>query len=58
MADNEFNVNEALGIDSHTMPNPGFPDPYIVSTFIDDKRLFVALFHNSSLTHYHFIYDI
>lgn len=55
---NEFDVNKALDIDSHMMPNKGFPDPFIVSSFIDDKRLFVALFHNHTLTHYHFIYDI
>ena len=43
------------------MPNQGFEDPYIVSTFCNhDKCIFVNLFHNGNdkLTHYHFVYEI
>jgi hypothetical protein len=40
------------------MPIHGNPDPYIVCEFVDDDHLFVALFHNNSGTHYHFIYSI
>jgi hypothetical protein len=36
----------------------GFPDPYITCTFITDDRIFVNLFHNFTLTHYHFVYNI
>lgn len=39
------------------MPIAGFPDPYITCTFIDDENLFVCLFYNKTLTHYHFIYN-
>mmetsp|Transcript_2923 Transcript_2923/g.4511 ORF Transcript_2923/g.4511 Transcript_2923/m.4511 type:complete len:194 (-) Transcript_2923:3193-3774(-) len=34
-----------------------FPDPFITCTFISEDLVFVNLFHNASLTHYHFIYD-
>jgi len=36
----------------------GFPDPYITVSFITDDLIFVNLFHNFSLTHYHFIYNV
>jgi len=58
IAQNEFTVNKALGIDNSTMPNIGFSYPNIVSSFIDNDFLFVALFCNHQLTHYHFIYDM
>jgi len=54
----EFDVNTALGIDEHTMVNSGFDDPFINVEFVTDDLLFVNLFHNVTLTHYHFIYDI
>jgi hypothetical protein len=38
------------------MPNQGNADPYICCVFLSDERVFVTLFHNKSLTHYHFIY--
>ena len=55
---NEFKINEAIGLDDHTMPNNGFSDPYIVCCFIGSDRLFVALFHNKNLQHKHFIFDM
>ena len=36
----------------------GFPDPYITCCFISNERVFINLFYNPTLTHYHFIYDI
>ena len=39
------------------MCNQSFPDPFITCCFITDDRLFVNLFHNGSMKHYHFIYD-
>lgn len=36
----------------------GFPDPYITCCFVDDELIFVNLFYNYTLTHYHFIYNI
>lgn len=55
----EVNINERLKIDNSTMPNQGFSDPYIVATFCNnDECVFVNLFHNGTLTHYHFVYEI
>lgn len=53
-----MNINKLLGIDNWTMAIQGFPDPYITCTFITDDRIFVNLFHNFTLTHYHFVYNI
>ena len=53
----EFLVNKAIGIDDFTIPNHRFPDPFIVADFISEDKLFVVLFHNDSLTHYHFVYN-
>ena len=41
------------------MPISGFPDPFLVCCFIsdNDNKLMVALFHNKTKVHYHFIYD-
>jgi hypothetical protein len=40
------------------MPIDNFPDPFINCCFITDKLLFVNLFHNASLNHHHFFYNI
>lgn len=53
----EFLINEALGLDDYTMCNNDFPDPNIICCFVDDDTIFVALFHNYSRMHYHFLYD-
>lgn len=55
---NEFNINERLELSNHTMPIDNFPDPFISCVFVNDKWLFVNLFHNASLTHHHFFFDI
>ena len=55
---NEVDVNKLIGIDTWTMPIQGFSDPYIVCCFVSDTQVFVALYHNYSDMHYHFIYDI
>jgi hypothetical protein len=39
--DEEFKINEALGINDYTMPIQGFADPFCTCSFIDDDRLFV-----------------
>ena len=54
---NEFLINEALDINDHTMCNADFPDPCMTCCFITDTTLFVNVFHNKLLMHYHFIYD-
>ena len=51
----ELNINEALGLDDHTMPIDNFPDPFINCCFIDGKKhedgskvkyVFVNLFYS------------
>jgi hypothetical protein len=53
----EVDINELIGINDYSMANEMFPDPFITCCFIDDTRIFINLFHNYSLTHYHFIWD-
>ena len=53
----EFDINKALGINDYTMPIQGFADPFCTCSFITDDRIFVQLFYNYELIHYHFIYD-
>ena len=54
----EVNINEIIGLDNYTMCNEAFPNPYITCCFLTDTLIFVSFFHNYSLTHYHFIYDV
>lgn len=44
-------------LDNSTMPIHNFPDPFIVCTFIHDDLIYVCLFHNKTLTHYHFFWN-
>ena len=55
---NELDINKLLSLDDWTMAIQGFPDPYVTCCFLDDDRIFVNLFYNPTLTHYHFIYNI
>ena len=54
--DNELDINEALGLNNHTMPINNFPDPFIDCCFINDDLLFINLFHNKLVEHHHFFY--
>ena len=42
----DFDINNALGLDNYTMPIQGFPDPFITCSFITDDRIAVQLFYN------------
>lgn len=55
---NDFNINEALGLNNFTMPINNFPDPFITCTWIHDDLIFVNLYHNHSITHYHFFFHV
>jgi len=55
--DEEFIVNKYLGIDESVNPNQEYHHPFITVVFIDSDKLYVCLFHNTTKTHYHFIYD-
>lgn len=54
-------VNDILKLNDHTMCNESFPDPYMNVIFADDDNddlLYVCLFHNATLTHYHFFWSV
>jgi len=53
----EVNINKLLNINNYTMCNNSFPDPFITCCFVDNDTVFVNLFHNYDMIHYHFIYD-
>ena len=53
----EVDINEELGLDNSTMPIHNFPDPFIVCTFVNNKIIYVCLFHNKTLTHHHFFWN-
>ena len=53
----QVNINKLLGINNYTMPIYTFTDPFITCCFITDDLIFCALFYNSTLEHYHFIYN-
>ncbi len=36
----------------------GFSDPFVNACFIDDNTLYICLYHNSSFTHHHFIWNL
>lgn len=66
IAKRELNINEALGLDDHTMPIDNFPDPFINCCFIDGKEhkdgtpvkyIFVNLFYSKDQHHHHFLFD-
>lgn len=54
----EIKFNEMFGLSDFSTPIYEFPDPYITCCFVNDTQIFVAFFHNFSLTHYHFLWDI
>jgi hypothetical protein len=52
-------VNDLVGIKApNTMCHTLFYEPFMTCCFIDDKTIFVSLFENYSLTHYHFFFDL
>ena len=40
------------------MVNECFPEPYASCCFVSDDRVFVDVFYNYKLTHYHFVWDL
>ena len=47
-----------LGLNDWTMAISGFPDPFITCCFVNDDLVYVNLFYNYTLSHFHFIYNI
>ena len=56
--ENELDINSLLSLNNHTMCIQTFPDPFITCCFVGDSSLFINLFYNPTLTHYHFLYDL
>lgn len=59
-ADQEYanvNFNEMLDIDNSTVSVNGIHDPIINACFLDDNLIFVNLFHKTTTTNWHFIYN-
>jgi hypothetical protein len=54
----EVDINEILKIDSYTMCNKDFSDPFATVCMISHVLVFVSVFYNHSRTHYHFMYDV
>ena len=53
----ELYINEVLKINDQTMPVENLDEPYISATFLNSNLVFVALFHNQLMMHYHFMYN-
>jgi hypothetical protein len=53
----KIDISEMLKIDRRSRPNVGFPDPLINACFIGEDRVFINLFHNRDLNHWHLIYN-
>ena len=56
--DNELNVSSILKLNNHMMCTHTLPDPFGNCCFITDTQLYICVFHNWTLTHYHFVYDM
>lgn len=54
----DLNINDLLGIDAYTMAIDNLPDPYITCCFISHDIVFVNLFYNYTLKHFHFLYNV
>jgi hypothetical protein len=55
---NETCFNDLLNLDNFTMCIQTFSDPFINCCFVTDDVVYVQLFHNATLTHYHFLYNL
>jgi len=51
---NDINFTELFGLNDYIAPIEEFPEPFITCCFVEDHLIFVQIFHNISLTHYHF----
>ena len=56
--ENEVDINKVLGINDYTMVNECFPEPYVTCCFVNDDHVFIDVFYNFKLTHYHFVWDL
>ena len=54
----EINLSEILGLNDFVTPIEEFPEPFINCCFVNDDKIFVQLFHNHYMIHYHFYWHI
>ena len=54
----DLDFNRELNLNNHTMVNEDFFDPYMNAVFTKKDCLFISLFHNGDMTHYHLLWDI
>ena len=57
IAENELNINAELALDESTMAIDNFEDPFINCCFVDNKHIYVNLFHTQTFTVHHFVYN-
>lgn len=53
-----MDFNRELKLNNHTMANEDFFDPYMNAVFTTSDQLYICLFHNAELCHYHLLWDI
>ena len=58
IAANELNINELLNLEASTMPCQDLADPFITCCWVGMDKVYVALFHGGTMTHYHFMWDV
>ena len=54
----EINFSQLFGFNNYFTPIEEFPEPFINCCFVNDDKIFVQLFHNHYMTHYHFYWHI
>lgn len=54
----EIDINQLLGINNWNMCNYLLPDPNISVCFVNNEVVFVAVFYNYDLRHFHFFLDV
>ena len=57
IAKTSVDLGKLCGLNDWTMAIDGFMDPFVTCCFVSETKVFVNLFHNDTLTHYHMIID-
>jgi len=54
----DFNINQAIKMDTKTRPNDNFQEPMMSACFVENDTIFVNIFHSKDLQMHHFIYSV
>ena len=54
----EIKITEMFGLSDYTTFIEEFNHPFITCCFVGESKIFVAVFHNRSNYHYHFMWDL